>query len=139
MIIYLAVYKKNYQEALNYFGLCFKLKRRLPAVLVNAGAAYSLGGKYQKANWFFKSYLVQHENDKITLLWLVQNSMLMGDPVRAEIYLNRLSQIMPVRDLIPWIKRLEGLILYEDTVIIPEVDARIDERMKQKLNSAPSP
>jgi len=135
----LAVYKEKYQEALNYFGLCFKLERRLPAVLVNAGAAYSLGGQYQKANWFFKSYLVQHENDKITLLWLVQNSMLMGDPVQAEIYLNRLSQIMPVKDLIPWIKRLEGLILYEDTTIIPEVDARIDERMKKKLNSAPSP
>ena len=65
--------------------------------------------------------------------------MIKGDLIESESYLNRLLRITPAKDLISWIRSLEGLILYNDIIIIPEVDSRIHGRLKQKLSSGASP
>jgi len=131
----LAVFQGNYREALSYFGICLKLDRQTAAALVNAGAACSLGGHFQKGDWFFKTYLAQHANDRLALLWLANNAMMQGDLLRSESYLNRLLRIRPVKDLISWVGSLENQILYKDTLIIPEVDSRIRARIEKMRNS----
>jgi Flp pilus assembly protein TadD/putative effector of murein hydrolase LrgA (UPF0299 family) len=127
----LAVLQGNHSKGLAYFKRCFRLKSRLPAVLVNAGVAHCLRGDYQKAERFFKTYLGRQPNDNLTLLWLAQNSMVKGDWQQAESYLNRLLRIVPVKDLITWVRNIEGRILYKDTMIVPHVDTRIMSRLSQ--------
>jgi len=125
----LAVFQDNYREGLSYFRKCFKLKGPLTAALVNVGAAYSLSGNFQQAEQFFKAYLGQQPNDKFTLLWLAQNAMKNGDFDQTDIYLNRLLQILPMKDLVAWIRQVSGQTLYNDTMIVPEIDAQILSRL----------
>jgi tetratricopeptide (TPR) repeat protein len=125
----LAVLQGNHSKGLAYFKRCFRLKSRLPAVLVNAGAAYSLSGNFQKAERFFKTYLGQQPNDKIALLWLVQNAIKSDDLPQADIYMNRLIRMVPVNDIVAWLRKDVGQALYKDTMIAPEVDPRILSRL----------
>jgi len=121
----LAVLQGNHSKGLAYFKRCFRLKSRLPAVLVNAGAAHSLRGDYQKAERFFKTYLARKPNDRSALLWLLQNSLKNGEVQQADIYANRLLHKSAVNDLIQWIGDLSGQVLINDTMIAPEVDPQI--------------
>jgi Tfp pilus assembly protein PilF len=130
----LAVLQGNHSKGLAYFKRCFRLKSRLPAVLVNAGAAYSLRDNFQKAERFFKTYLGQQPNDKIALLWLVQNSIKNGDLPQADIYMNRLIRMVPVQDLVAWLRGDVSQNLYKDTMIAPEIDPQIRVRLSKILN-----
>jgi len=130
----LAVLQSNYRQGLSYFRECFKRKNRLTGVFVNAGAAYSLSGNFQQAERFFKTYLAQQPNDKITLLWLIQNSIKNGDSQQADIYMDRLIRLVPVKDLLAWLRGLAGQTLYNDTMIAPEVDPQIRGRLSKILN-----
>jgi len=134
----LAVFQGNYREALSYFGLCIKLDRQPAAALMNAGAAYSLWGHFSQGDWFFKTYLSQHANDRLGLVWLAQNALMQGDLLQSESYLKQLLRITPVTDLIPWVRSLENQILYKDAIIIPELDFRIRGRLEKMLNSSAS-
>ena len=51
----LAVLQGNHAKGLAYFKKCFRLKSRLPAVLVNAGAAHSLRGDFQQGRAVFQN------------------------------------------------------------------------------------
>lgn len=135
----LAVSQGNYREALSYFRECFKPYSTLTAAFFNAGVACSLSGHFQRAEWFFKTYLAQHANDELALLWLAQNSMIKGDLLRSESYLNRLFRMMPIKDVMAWVGKLEDQILYNDTIIIPKFDSRIHVRLQHKFTSGSSP
>jgi Tfp pilus assembly protein PilF len=130
----LAVLQSNYRQGLSYFRKCFKRKNRPPGVFVNAGAAYSLSGNFQQAERFFKTYLAQQPNDKITLLWLIQNSIKNGDSQQADIYMDRLIRLVPVKDLLAWLRELASQTLYNDTMIAPEVDPQNRGRLSKILN-----
>ena len=125
----LAVLQGNHSKGLAYYKRCFRLKSRLPAVLVNAGAACSLSGNFQQAERFFKTYLGQQPSDKIALLWLVQNAIKSDDLPQADIYMNRLIRMVPVNDIVAWLGKDVGQALYKDTMIAPEVDPRILSRL----------
>ena len=131
----LALLQGNHAKGLAYFKKCFRLKSRLPAVLVNAGAAHSLKGDYHKAERFFKTFLGQQPNDRSALLWLWQNSLKNGELQQADFYLNRLFQKGAVKDLVPWLRRLSGQTLINDSMIAPEIDPQISGLIAAKLEA----
>ena len=131
----LAVLQGNHSKGLAHFKKCFKLKSRLPAALVNTGAAHSLRGDYQQAARFFKTYLGQRPNNRSALLWLVQNSLKNGELQQADIYMNRLLKTGSMNDLVGWFKRVSGQPLINDTMIAPEVDPQLHELIGAKLKA----
>lgn len=129
----LAVLQGQHSKGLVYFKRCFRLKSGLPAALVNAGAAYSLKGDFQKAGRYFKTYLGQQPDDRLTVLWLLQNSLKHGERQQAEIYINQLLDMSPVDDLLPWLRQVSGQALINDAMISPEVSPQIRGLIGAKL------
>jgi Flp pilus assembly protein TadD len=129
----LAVLQGQHSKGLAYFKKCFKLKSGQPAVLVNAGAACSLKGDFQKAERFFKTYLEQRPDDRSAVLWLLQNSIKNGEPRQVEIYLERLLRQDALKDLVLWLERVSGQTLIHDTMIAPELDPQVRSLIALKL------
>ena len=132
----IAVHQGQHAEGLAYFKRCFRLSNKLPAVLVNAGAAFSLRGDFQKAERFFKSYLAQSPDDRSALLWLLQNSLEKGGGRQGENYVRRLLQQNAVKDLVRWLEQRSNQTLINDTMIAPAIDPQIRSLIVAKLQAS---
>jgi tetratricopeptide (TPR) repeat protein len=127
--------ENNYREALRYFKRCLQRNSWRPAI-INAGAAFSLMGRNRRADMFFKMIKPGNPEDKIGMLWLAWNALKNGDPEAADGYLDRLMALNPVKDPKPWLASLLRDILYNDSIIVPQLDdAVFREQLMLKLEA----
>lgn len=127
--------ENNYGQALGYFKRCFQRNSWRPAI-INAGAAFSLMGRNQRAEMFFKMIRPGNTEDKICTLWLAWNAMKNGDLQEADGYLDRLMALNPVKDPKPWLASLSRDILYNDSIIVPQLDDPVfREQLMLKLEA----
>jgi tetratricopeptide (TPR) repeat protein len=127
--------ENNYREALRYFKRCLQRNSWRPAI-INAGAAFSLMGRNRRADMFFKMIKPGNPEDKIGMLWLAWNALKNGDPVEADGYLDRLMALNPVKGPKPWLASLLRDILYNDSIIVPQLDDPVfREQLMLKLKA----
>lgn len=127
--------ENNYEDALRYFKRCLQRNAWRPAI-INAGAAFSLMGRNRRADMFFKMIRPGNPEDKICMLWLAWNALKNGDPEEADGYLDRLMALNPDKDSKPWLASLSRDLLYNDSIIAPQLDDPVfREQLMLKLEA----
>lgn len=84
------------EDALEYFRKANKLSPQNPMVFVNIGAAFSMMGQYQKANWFLKQASQIEKENILPLLCLLDNHIKAGNGDDSNTVLNELFKIFSI-------------------------------------------
>jgi tetratricopeptide (TPR) repeat protein len=122
----------HYRQGLAYFRKCLQLRPMSQTTLVNIGAAYSLMQHFQRAELYFKTARLQRPQDKINLLWFIRNAALKGDLTAADRSIEKLLNSAPKNDVIIWLNRISQDWLYNDRLLVPELNQQIRDRINLK-------
>ncbi len=133
-----ALFQGRFRAGLTHFKSGLKLQSPPGSVLINIGAAHSLDGNFNRAEWFFKTYLAKQPDAKIAVLWLIQNDLKRGRSHQADKYLKRLHQLATKEDLLSWLSRGVKGKLYRDDTVVPEVAFTVRDRLVRQLRRSSS-
>ena len=119
----------HYRQGLSYFKKCLQLRPMSQSTLVNIGAAYSLMQHFQRAELYLKTARRQQPQDKLNLLWFIRNATLKGDLAAADRSIEQLLKSAPENAVIIWLNRISQDWLYNDQLLVPELNQQIHDRV----------
>ena len=128
----LSLRQKKYRQGLQYFKKCLQLRPLKRLTLINIGAAFSLMENFQRAELYFITGLVQQPGNKYNLLWLIRNAAQKGDWIEADGYIEKLLNSTSVNGLVFWLNSVSQDWLYNDSLLAPELNQKIRDRLHLK-------
>lgn len=101
---YVLLNQNQYDAALQYFEHCLNLVSENQQALLGAGICNNLMGHYERAEAIFSRVLKFAPDDDLTLLWLVETNLSVGDKPDVDRYLKELLKIIPPEELLVLLK-----------------------------------
>jgi tetratricopeptide (TPR) repeat protein len=122
-------------ESLECFRQALKSKPNNYPALINLGAAFMKMGRYDKAQWFFKTARYRLTGEEISLLWMALLRLKSGDRVGADAAIDELSKTMRLETLLAWISSNDRFNLYHDGISLPEQRDVLIDRIAARLHA----
>lgn len=91
--------QRQFDEALSYFRRCLKLKPLGKMAMLNIGIGYNLLGRYERAEWFFRTLHFRYPQDRLSLMWLIETNLKAGDLADADRYTLRILHMIRINDM----------------------------------------
>ena len=91
--------QRQFYEALSYFRKCLKLKPLGKKAMLNIGIGYNLLGRYERAEWFFRTLHFRYPQDRLSLMWLIETNLKAGDLADADRYAVRLLRLIRINEM----------------------------------------
>jgi len=120
--------QKMPEKSLPCFKKALKLNPGYKKAMVSIGVCFSLLGKYERAEWFFRLIYSRYPDEIMTLLWLIAVNLRADDKEDADYYMGRLLNTASANSLKSAIDTVS-----KDNIMSPKSQVLLIREIAKKL------